>query len=211
MKDKDSVIYYALVGILLSLIGAGLIWKVLHDGPEPAGQLRSVTEFRDSDPLPAFRLNGPKGDFSNAQLMGQWTFLFFGYTQCPDVCPTALSLMLNVRKELVSKSVAQLPAVIFVSVDPLRDTRELLDQYMTAFDPSFVGLRGNDDELIPLLRSLGVFYQRHDDKDKKNYTVDHSTGIYLIDPKGRLAAVFTSPHEVKQMADDFARIAKERG
>ncbi len=211
MKDKDSVIYYALVGILLSLIGAGLIWKVLHDGPEPAGQLRSVTEFRDSDPLPAFRLNGPKGDFSNAQLMGQWTFLFFGYTQYPDVCPTALSLMLNVRKELVSKSVAQLPAVIFVSVDPLRDTRELLDQYMTAFDPSFVGLRGNDDELIPLLRSLGVFYQRHDDKDKKNYTVDHSTGIYLIDPKGRLAAVFTSPHEVKQMADDFARIAKERG
>ena len=119
--------------------------------------------------------------------------------------------MLNVRKELMAKSAATLPAVIFVSVDPLRDTRELLDQYMTAFDPTFVGLRGNDDELMPLLKTLGVFYQRHDDKDTKNYTVDHSTGIYLIDPKGRLAAVFTSPHDAKQMADDFAGIVKERG
>ena len=208
MNNKDSFIYYVLAGIFLTLIGAAVIWKTLGQGPEPAGQLRSVTEFRDSDPLPAFRLNGPKGDFTNTQLMGQWTFIFFGYTQCPDVCPTALSLMLNVRKELLGKSAVQLPVVTFVSVDPRRDTRELLDQYMTAFDPSFVGLRGNDDELIPLLRSLGVFYQRHDDKDKKNYTVDHSTGIYLVDPKGRLAAVFSSPQEAKQMADDFGRIAK---
>lgn len=208
MNNKDSFIYYVLAGIFLTLIGAAVIWKTLGQGPEPAGQLRSVTEFRDSDPLPAFRLNGPKGDFTNTQLMGRWTFIFFGYTQCPDVCPTALSLMLNVRKELLGKSAVQLPVVTFVSVDPRRDTRELLDQYMTAFDPSFVGLRGNDEELMPLLKNLGVFYQRHDDKDKKNYTVDHSTGIYLVDPKGRLAAVFSSPQEAKQMADDFGRIAK---
>ena len=211
MKNKDSIIHFVLAGILLTIIGAGVIWKNFYQGPEPAGQLRSVTEFRDSEPLPAFRLNGPKGDFTNAQLMGQWTFIFFGFTQCPDVCPTALNLMLNVRKELATKSVAQLPAVTFVSVDPRRDTRELLDQYMAAFDPGFVALRGNDEDLMPLLKNLGVFYQRHDDKDKKNYTVDHSTGIYLIDPKGRLAGVFSSPHEAKQMADDFARIAKERG
>ena len=94
-----------------------------------------------------------------------------------------------------------------MSVDPRRDT-QILDQYMTAFDPSFVGLRGNDKELMPLLKNLGVFYQRHDDKDKKNYTVDHSTGIYPVNPKGRLAAVFSSPQEPKQMADDFGRIAK---
>jgi protein SCO1/2 len=210
MDKKDSIIYYVLVGILLTVIGAGLVWKTLRQGPEPAGELRSVTEFRDSDPLPPFKLSGPQGDFTNDRLMGQWSFVFFGYTQCPDVCPTALTLMLNIKKELAAMPGQRQPAVVFVSVDPQRDTRTLLDQYMVAFDPTFVGLRGSDQELMPLLKTLGVFCQRHDETDKKNYTVDHSAGIYLIDPAGRLAAVFSSPHEAKRMAADLVRIMKER-
>lgn len=210
MNNRDSMRFFVIAGLLLTFIGAGVIFTSIRQGPEPAGQLRSVTEFRDSDPLPAFRLSGPKGEFTQAHLLGQWSFIFVGYTQCPDVCPTALSLMLQVKKGLIDKVATKIPQVVFVSVDPRRDTRELLDQYMAAFDPGFVGLRGNDEALIPLLRNLGVFYQRHDDTDKKHYTVDHSTGIYLIDPQGRLAAVFSSPHDARQMTDDVARISRDR-
>jgi protein SCO1/2 len=96
-------------------------------------------------------------------LPGHWSFMFFGYTQCPDVCPTALALM----KELGARLAAAVPPaptfqVVFVSVDPHRDTMQLLGEYMAAFDPSFVGVSGTDAALLPLTRALGVYYQRND-------------------------------------------------
>ena len=79
---------------------------------------------------------------------------------------------------------------------------------MAAFDPSFVGITGADAALLPLAKNLGVYYQRNDATDKRHYTVDHSAAIYLIDPQGRLAAVFSPPHEAAKMAADFRRIAR---
>jgi len=79
---------------------------------------------------------------------------------------------------------------------------------MAAFDPTFVGLAGTDAALLPLVRNLGVFYQRNDATDKRHYTVDHSAAIYLIDPQGRLAAVFSPPQQAAKMTADFLRIAR---
>jgi protein SCO1/2 len=170
----------------------------------------SVTEIRDEAPLPAFALQGPRGKFGNANLAGHWSFVFFGYTQCPDICPTALALMKELKARLAA-SAAVPPAstfqVVFVSVDPRRDTAQLLGEYMAAFDPSFIGVSGTDAELSPLARTLGVFYQRNDGKDAQHYTVDHSAAIYLIDPQGRLAAVFSPPQEASKLAANFRRIA----
>lgn len=196
-------------GLGLTLLGVALVSRNLHEGPVPAGEISSVTEVRDEIPLPAFVLQGNKGEFTNADLQGRWTFMFFGYTQCPDICPTALSLMKDVKALLASgagASSVQSLQVAFVSVDPRRDTRELLGEYMAAFDPAFIGLRGDDAALAPLTRNLGVHYQRNDGADTQRYTVDHSAAIYLIDPMGKLRAVFSPPHDARKVAGDYARI-----
>lgn len=195
------------VGLGLALAGAAAIWRTLGSGPAPAGELKTVTEYRDDKPLPAFRLSGPRGDFTEAALRGRWHFVFFGYTQCPDICPTALGLM----KELKA-AVPPAPTfgVVFVSVDPARDTHALLRDYLAAFDPEFTGITGSDADLAPLTRDLGVFYQRNDATDKRHYTVDHSATIYLIDPQGRLAATFSPPQSAARMAADYRRITASR-
>lgn len=220
------------------IIGAWLMVKHYRHGPAPAGELKTVTEFHDDKPLPAFQLSGPKGVFTTADLAGQWSFMFFGYTQCPDVCPTALTLMKTLKTRVSAVSPRLTFQTILVSVDPKRDTRELLDQYLAAFDPAFIGLRGDDAALQPLLKDLGVYFQRNEqpsptsasgkmptptakhphahadghahEHGADNYSVDHSAAIYLIDPQGRLAAVFSPPQQADTMAADFQRIASSR-
>ncbi|MDP2810051.1 MAG: SCO family protein [Rhodocyclaceae bacterium] len=200
-----------LVGLSLAFLGAALVLRTLRSGPAPAGEVPSVTEIRDDAPLPAFALRRPGGEFTNANLVGRWTFMFFGYTQCPDICPTALTLMKDVKATLATTAAAP-PAptfqVVFVSVDPRRDTNQLLGEYMAAFDPSFIGVSGDDAALAPLVKNLGVYYQRNDGKDTKHYTVDHSAAIYLIDPEGRLKAVFSPPQEAAKVAANYRRIAQ---
>jgi protein SCO1/2 len=210
---KSGVGRWLLVaGLSLALAGGWLTWHSLRGGPLPAGEVPSVTGVRDDAPLPAFLLAGPKGEFANANLLGRWSFMFFGYTQCPDICPTALTLMKEVKAGLgAPAAVSPAPTfqVVFVSVDPRRDTRELLDDYMTAFDPSFIGVSGDDAALAPLTRKLGVYFQRNDGADTKRYTVDHSAAIYLIDPRGYLAAVFSPPQTAAQVVADYRRIARQ--
>ena len=205
------------VGVVLTLLGTYTTVDMLRAGPSPAGEIKTVTEFRDGNPLPAFQLNrysGKSGPFTEADLQGRWSFLFFGYTQCPDVCPTALSTMKALKAELTAAetktAVSPAPTfqVVFVSVDPARDTPALLDEFMRAFDPEFIGVSGTDTALAPLTKGLGVYFQRHDATDKKHYTVDHTATIYLIDPQGRLAAIFSPPQQAAAMSKDFRRIAQ---
>lgn len=201
-----------LAGLALVVAGGYFTWHSLKDGRLPAGEIPSVTEIRDDEALPAFVLRGPAGEFSNANLLGRWSFMFFGYTQCPDVCPTALTLMRDVKAALATKAaVSPAPTfqVVFVSVDPGRDTRELLGEYMTAFDPSFIGVSGDDAALAPLTRKLGVFHQRNDGTDPQRYTVNHTAAIYLIDPRGRLRAVFSPPQEASTLTANYRRIAMQ--
>lgn len=197
-------------GVILTVVGTYLVWRSFPGKPAPAGAIQRVFEVKAPIVLPPFRLQGTHGEFSNDGLSGRWTFLFFGYTQCPDICPTALALMKQVRKLLDTKSpglAAQPVQVVFVSVDPKRDTRELLGQYLGAFDPSFIGASGDDAALGPLTSSLGIRYQRNDVTDKKNYTVDHSANILLIDPQGRHIADFPPPQEAALMVAELRRHA----
>lgn len=202
-----------IVGSLALLTVGGLLTFRLNAGGASGASVPGVAEISEASPLPAFQLEGPQGPFGVTQLQGRWSFVFFGFTQCPDACPTALALMQDVKRRVAEKLGAGGTApfqVIFVSVDPRRDTRELLTQYMAAFDPEFIGLRGEDAALLPLQRSLGVFFQRNDATDKQFYTVDHSTGLYLIDPQGRLAAVFSSPQEAEKVTQVFLRLRNTR-
>lgn len=195
-------------GSVLVLAGVLLVGQNLHRGPAPAGELRSTLSEGEGSVLPPFRLNGPRGEFANADLLGRWTFLFFGYTRCPDVCPTALSLMKEVKAELGAVSPAPTFQVVFVSVDPQRDTPALLQEYMAAFDPAFIGVSGDDAALRPLVDVLKVSFRRNDRQDKHNYTVDHSAAIHLIDPQGRPQRLFPPPQQASALVAELLGIAR---
>lgn len=119
-----------------------------------------------------------------ADFKGKAVVVFFGFTQCPDVCPTTMLEMANVMKELGPD--ADKVQVLFVTVDPERDTAELLKQYIPAFDPSFLGLRGDLAETEKTAKEFKVFYQKVASKTAGSYTVDHTAGSYVFDPQGRI-------------------------
>jgi protein SCO1/2 len=128
--------------------------------------------------------------------------VFFGFTHCPDVCPTTLALLAQLARD----PAASAPATVFVTVDPQRDDLLMLRRYVEAFDSRFIGLRGEDAQLEPLLQSLGVARAIHQTPDGL-YTVDHSATLFYLDSHGRLAAVFTPPFSLPQLRADFARLA----
>ncbi len=121
---------------------------------------------------------------SLADYRGKVVTLFFGYTQCPDVCPTNLLGMAEVMRQLGPD--ADKVQVLFITVDPERDTQALLAEYVPAFDKRFVGLFGDAATTAAVARDFKVFYQKQGDTSGQAYTVDHSTGTYVFDPQGRL-------------------------
>jgi protein SCO1/2 len=151
-------------------------------------------------PLPGTLLDPPKevSDFTLtdqdgqpfrlSDLRGRVALLFFGYTNCPDICPTTLSEFKRVKALLGDD--AQRVAFVFVSVDGARDTPERLAAYVRAFDPQFIGLTGDDAALRPIARDFGVFYQRVNYESDANYLVDHTASTFVVDQQGRLRLVF---------------------
>jgi protein SCO1 len=119
-----------------------------------------------------------------ADFRGKVVVLFFGYTQCPDVCPTTLAELAEVRKRLGAD--AERVQVLFVTVDPERDTPELLSKYATAFDPSFLGLYGDAEATARTAKEFRILYQKQPGQTPDSYTMDHSAGTFVFDPQGRL-------------------------
>jgi protein SCO1/2 len=119
-----------------------------------------------------------------AEFRGKVVTLFFGFTQCPDVCPTSLATMSEVMQQLGPD--AERVQVLFVTVDPERDTQALLANYVPQFDPRFLGLYGDLERTAQVAKDFRVFYRKSGDTGGMNYTVDHSAGTYVFDPAGRL-------------------------
>jgi protein SCO1 len=140
--------------------------------------------------------------FGPAQLAGSPGLLFLGFTYCPDVCPTTLATL---RDVLAAAPVPGL-RVLFVTVDPERDDAATLARYLAAFDSRFVGLRGEQAALAPFLRTLGAIAVRQP-LPGGSYTMDHTATLYLLDRRGRLAAVFSPPFDAATLRADLARAA----
>jgi len=119
-----------------------------------------------------------------ADYRGKAVVLFFGYTQCPDVCPTTLAELAEVMKRLGPD--ADRVQVLFVTVDPDRDTQDLLSKYVPAFDPRFVGLFGDADATARTAKEFKIVYQKQPGQTPGTYTVDHSAGTFIFDPNGKL-------------------------
>nr|WP_240451211.1 SCO family protein [Wenzhouxiangella sp. XN201] len=144
-------------------------------------------------------------DFTNVELRGNWNVLFVGFTHCPDVCPSTLALLDSVQKR-AGISPERLRTV-FVSVDPERDTPEVLAEYLAHFNSEWTALTGKKTELDRLLDSLELAYVRVP-TGKGEYTMDHSTALVLIDPGGHMRGYFTAPLDADALAEDLGRVAR---
>ncbi len=133
--------------------------------------------------------------------------LFFGYTNCPEFCPTTLTTLAAMRKSLRASGAAVLPQVIFISVDPKRDTPQQLAKYVPYFDPEFIGLTAADQPTVEAVaRQFGYAVIIEPKQADGSYAVDHSSAILVLDPSGKLAAILTGPFTVEALQADFQRI-----
>lgn len=144
-----------------------------------------------------------------ADYKGKVVTLFFGYTHCPDVCPTSLASMKQALT-LLGTDAAKVQ-VLFVTVDPERDTAELLANYVPKFDPSFVGLRGDAAATAAVAKEYKVFYQKVPGSSEGQYTLDHSAGTYVHDTQGRLRLFMRHGETPKNMADDLRMLLNSAG
>jgi protein SCO1/2 len=143
--------------------------------------------------------------FTLQNLQEKWSFLFFGYTNCPDICPITLSIFEQVHKKLGSEHSGR-AQMIFVSVDPARDTTEKLHDYVNYFNEDFIGLGGSIEQIQSLTGQLGIPFFPHESNAEGDYLVDHSASIFLINPRGQLIAVMSAPHQADDIYTRFLQI-----
>jgi protein SCO1/2 len=184
-------------------VGGALIWRHAA-GPV---ELATGSYISPSRALPDFRLIDQRGQtFGSANLRGSWSMMFFGYTNCPDFCPTTLITLAALEKRLRAGAAPVRPKVIFMSVDAKRDTPEQLAKYVPYFDPEFIGLTAPSQPAIEAVAAklgVGVIITP---KADGTYTVDHSGAIFVLNPDGRLTAILTGPFTVDTLQADFQRI-----
>jgi protein SCO1 len=186
------------IGLALVLVlAAGAIFVyALHEGP--GGVLASAV----GGPFQLIDQNGKP--FSNADLNGKWHLVFFGYTHCPDVCPTTLNNLSLVYDRLGARQ-RQDVRVVFVSVDPARDTPAVMKSYIANFDAPIIGLTGTAAAVKQAAQDFHVYYARHDEPGG-GYEMDHSAVIYLMDPEGHFVAGIRPDAKVGDIAAELKKL-----
>ncbi|MGB0894139.1 MAG: SCO family protein [Parashewanella sp.] len=190
---RKSVIFA--LGLLVAALGT--IAAVSYYQEQPLA-LATSFEFPVKKPLVKFKLTDQNGKvFDNSRLKGKWTLFFAGYTSCPDICPTAMSKLSAAYPKLRTQAPFQ---IVFISVDPKRDTLNKLKDYTAFFNKDFIAVTGEHKALLPITRNLGMAYTMIG--DGPNYLVDHSASMTLVSPKGERVAVIkpqSSPGKVPQI------------
>lgn len=205
--NRGKAMIVAVVGVAALGIGIWLGQVVTGTVTQPPPEISGIL-FNEPKPIDDFTLIHHTGKpMHPEQFQGKWTFLYFGYTFCPDVCPMALAELNQMQQQLNQQGLDENNAYMLISVDPQRDTPQRLGEYTAYFNDKFEGATGTPEELAKLAKQFGVIYARPaGQEDETNYTIDHSSTVILVDPDGKLHAVFTPPHKPETMAADFARI-----
>jgi protein SCO1/2 len=200
--------YWISVGAiaLVAALAGVYVARMLNQPAVPS--LESGTSLPLPRVLPEFNLLDTQGKpASPAALRGHPTLVFFGFTHCPDVCPTTLALLANVQKQVAQQDPAVAGVkVALISVDPERDTPEQLGSYIASFRGDFIGLTGDASEIVKATRAFGVAAARVD-LGGGNYTMDHSAAVFALDSQARIVAVFTPPLSAAALTRDLARLA----
>ena len=166
---------------------------------------QEITVFPDPKPLKSFALTDHRHQaFNLSRLEGKWSFLFFGFTHCPDICPTTLAVLSRARSNIVKyTAAAEDIQFVFVSVDPNRDTAAKLKQYVDYFDTNFLGVTGEDAQIGKLATQLSAAYRVSLIPGMDNYPIYHTTAVFLLDPHARYHAVFLPPHDAEAICRRF--------
>jgi protein SCO1/2 len=197
-SPRLALIAAVLAGLVILAAGAFLI-VALRDNPR--GVAGTALASAIGGP---FRLTDQNGKaVTDADLKGKWSLIYFGYTHCPDACPTALNDISIALSELGAKRDAVRP--VFITVDPERDTPEALKAYMTSFDAPILALTGTAEEVAQAAKGYRVYYAKHPEPGG-DYSMDHSSVIYVMDPEGRFTASFTQENTPEQIAERLKKL-----
>jgi protein SCO1/2 len=203
MTGRDLPRRFVLVLVLFGgfvILGAGA-FLALSPHETPRGAAGTLLAGAIGGP---FRLVDQDGKtVTDVDLKGKWSLVYFGYTHCPDACPTALNDIAVALDELGSKRSAVRP--VFITVDPERDTPEVLKAYVTAFDAPILALTGTPEEVAQAAKGYRVYYAKHPEAGG-DYSMDHSSVIYVMDPEGRFTASFTHQSAPEEIAERLKKL-----
>ena len=208
MKQISLKVSLMMTAVALAAMLAG-VWLAASDRENVSRAMllpdRVMTLFPDPKPLTNFALTDHQNRvFDLARLKGKWSFLFFGFTHCPDICPTTLAVLARVRDNIAKHTVgAEAIEFVFISVDPDRDTASKLRQYVGYFDTAFLGVTGDNAQIGNLAGQLGAAYQVAFTPGMENYPVYHTVSVFLVDPQARYHALFTPPLDAETISRRF--------
>lgn len=222
-KKTNSRAIAILVIVIVVLIGLGVYvhYKNKPNEISTPTSASSGTPSKDFNgtllPKPKsigqFNLYDDNGNiFSNANLQGHWTLMFFGFTHCSDVCPTTLTELNKMYQDLQTMlPEASLPQVIMVTVDPERDTTEVMHNYVRNFNPYFIGLRPDEEDNIleRFKKEMGVTYGKVT-KEDGSYGMQHSAELFIFNPDGNWVGILNYPHKSEQLAKDYQSIINSK-
>lgn len=199
-------LFLPLVVLVLALLlgAAAFLWLPdLFGPPEFAG-----TALAEPEPAPAFTLTDVAGNpVTPADFEGQIVLLYFGYTFCPDVCPTTMADLARVQRDVDDDG--DEVQVIMITVDPDRDTAAVVHDYATSFHPDFIGLSGSDAEIAAAAEPWGVYYQKQEGTEATGYLVDHTSRVFLIDKAGRYRLSYSFGTAPEAIAADIEILLEE--
>ncbi|WP_165385678.1 SCO family protein [Spiribacter vilamensis] len=212
MMARQKFRLFALVAVVAAVI-AGVVtafWPQAETGSGADSGDAVGTVLPEARELPSVTLTNDEGErWTNAALEGEWQYLFFGFTNCPDVCPLTLATLAGALDRLDESDAEVIPEVVFVSVDPQRDKPAAIKTYLEHFHDDFIGVTGERAAIDRLTGALGISYKLHEPDSNGDYAVDHSAAILLIDPRGRLRALWQPPHGRDVLADEFRQIRQQ--
>lgn len=205
LSIRNLRILSALLLLWIVILAGIIVVLSVQNEPETITLSSSVGQVIEQ-PLTDFTLIANSGEpLQLSDLRGKYTLLTFGYTHCPDVCPTTLLEFRRVKQEL--GDAASGVNFVFVSVDPERDTPQVLDQYVRRFDPSFIGLQGDDAVLQTVKDEYGMIYALRENPDSgTGYLVEHTASKYLIDPEGKLIRIYSFTTDAREIARELRKM-----
>jgi protein SCO1/2 len=195
-----------LAGLMVIGAAIGIFMSRYYQHSQPPERIEGIL-WPDPKVIGDFSMLNQEGKtFTRNDLSGKWSFLFFGYTNCPDVCPTTLAI-LNEVSRLINNTNSPIDSqFIFVTVDPMRDTIEKLENYVGHFNSNFIALGGTQEQLDSLASQIGISYLYESAAEDGSYLVSHTSSIFLIDPKARLISILSQPFNPLQIQSRFVEI-----
>ena len=204
---KNNILTTSAIMLALIAFGAGI--GVFSARQQQSAQPPAIQGLLWPNPkvLQSFSVTDQNDDpFTLGELQNKWSFMFFGYTNCPDICPITLSVYSQLYTLFEQQKRQDEVQMIFVSVDPQRDNPEQLREYVRYFNEDFIGLGGSDEQLKGLTSQIGIAYFREKAAEDGSYLVDHSASIFLINPHGQLVAILSAPHSAESLFRKYLEI-----